>query len=334
MKEAYLYEKLNNKKVGCRLCNHYCTIHPNDLGKCGVRKNKQGTLYSLVYRKLISQNADPIEKKPLFHFLPGTLSMSVATLGCNFRCFFCQNYAISQVESEHDLYGQDVAPEKIVSQALAAECKSISYTYTEPTVFFEYAYDTAQIASQKGLKNVFVTNGYMSKKSLEMIGPYLDAANVDLKSFSEEFYQNKVEAKLKPVLDNIKLMHKMGIWIEVTTLVIPGLNDSSAELGKIAEFLNDVSPNIPWHISAYHPQYKSRIPATGEQKVKTAVNLGKKAGLKYVYGGNIYTSDLETTYCCRCRQPLIKRTAFSVTANHISEGSCPSCGQQADGIWE
>jgi len=280
MKEAYLYKKLKDSKASCQLCSHFCVIEPEELGKCGVRKNKGGILYSLVYRKLVSENADPIEKKPLFHFLPGTLSMSVATVGCNFKCFFCQNYSISQVESEEEIYGQDVAPEKIVADAINSGCKSISYTYTEPTVFFEYAYDTAKIASRKGLKNVFVTNGYMSKQCLEMISPYLDAANVDLKSFSDQFYKDRVEARLKPVLENIRLMKGLGIWVEVTTLVIPGLNDSKEELGQIAEFLKSISDDLPWHVSAYYPQYKSRIPPTGEEKIKEAVKKKKKAGLK------------------------------------------------------
>jgi len=333
MKEAYLYKKLKDSKASCQLCSHFCVIEPEELGKCGVRKNKGGILYSLVYRKLVSENADPIEKKPLFHFLPGTLSMSVATVGCNFKCFFCQNYSISQVESEEEIYGQDVAPEKIVADAINSGCKSISYTYTEPTVFFEYAYDTAKIASRKGLKNVFVTNGYMSKQCLEMISPYLDAANVDLKSFSDQFYKDRVEARLKPVLENIRLMKGLGIWVEVTTLVIPGLNDSKEELGQIAEFLKSISDDLPWHVSAYYPQYKSRIPPTGEEKIKEAVEIGKKAGLKYVYGGNIYGSDLETTYCCSCGQPLIKRMGFSVKSNSLSEGKCVNCGQKLEGIF-
>ncbi len=333
MKEAYIYKKGKDKKVSCRLCCHFCVIHNRDLGKCGVRKNKDGTLNSLVYRKLISENADPIEKKPLFHFLPGTLSLSVATVGCNFKCFFCQNYSISQVESEQDVYGQNIAPEKIVSDALSSGCQSISYTYTEPTVFFEYAYDTAQIASGKGLKNVFVTNGYMSRECLEMISPYLDAANVDLKSFSDKFYKERVGARLTPVLDNIKLMHELGIWVEITTLVIPGLNDSEEELGKIAEFIKAISANIPWHLSAYHPQYRSRIPSTSEEKIKQAIGLGKKAGLRYVYGGNIYASDMENTYCCTCGKSIIERMGFSVTSNNILDGKCLNCGQKVNGIF-
>ncbi len=333
MKEAYLYKRVKNNKVSCKLCNHFCLIGENSLGKCGVRKNTDGTLYSLVYRKLISENADPIEKKPLFHFLPGTLSLSIATVGCNFKCLFCQNYSISQVGSEEEIHGQDISPERVVEDAKNNDCKSISYTYTEPTIFFEYAYDAAKIAAGNGLKNVFVTNGYMSKESLDMISPYLDAANVDLKSFSDDFYRKQVGGKLKPVLENIRYMKKLGIWIEITTLVIPGLNDSKEELNEIAEFIQDTGNDIPWHLSAYYPQYKSKIPPTSAAKIEQAVEIGKEAGLKYVYGGNVYSNDLETTYCKNCGHPLIKRLSFSIAKNNVKNGKCPNCGKKVDGLF-
>jgi pyruvate formate lyase activating enzyme len=288
MKEAYLYQKKENGKVRCNLCNHRCRIKEGKTGKCFVRKNIDGVLYSLVYRKLISENVDPIEKKPLYHFLPGTKSLSIATVGCNFKCFFCQNWQISQLPCNHgSIEGKDVPPEKIVEDALSAGCKSISYTYTEPTIFFEYAYDTAKIANKRGLKNIFVTNGFMTEECLEMIKPYLDAANIDLKSFSGRTYRNKMGGRLKPVLSNIEFMKKLGIWIEVTTLVIPGINDSDKELKSIADFLSDLDPGIPWHVSAYYPTYKSDIPPTGKEKIEQAIAFGKEAGLKYVYGGNI-----------------------------------------------
>jgi len=288
MKEAYLYQKKENGKVRCNLCNHRCHIKEGKTGKCFVRKNIGGVLYSLVYRKLISENVDPIEKKPLFHFLPGTRSLSIATVGCNFRCFFCQNWHISQLPSDHgEIEGKDVPPGKIVEDAVSAGCQSIAYTYTEPTIFFEYAYDTAKIAHKRGLKNIFVTNGFMTEECLEMIKPYLDAANIDLKSFSDRTYRNKMGGRLKPVLSNIKFMKDLGIWIEVTTLVIPGINDSDKELKNIADFLADLDSGIPWHISAYYPTYKSDIPPTKKEKIEKAIVIGKEAGLKYVYGGNI-----------------------------------------------
>lgn len=334
MKESYLYKKLRDNKVRCDLCNHRCVIEDGGLGKCCVRKNIDGTLYSLVYRKLISENVDPIEKKPLFHFLPGTLSLSIATVGCNFKCFFCQNYEISQMPCDYGrIEGRDVLPEMLVRDAINYDCKSISYTYTEPTVYFEYAYDTAKLAHEQNLKNVFVTNGFMTREALHMIKPYLDAANVDLKSYSEEFYREKVDGRLKPVLDNIKLMKEMGIWVEVTTLLIPGLNDSDEELEKIAGFLSDTGKDIPWHISAYFPRYKSTIPPTSVGRIHRAIEIGKKTGLRYVYGGNIPGNESENTYCYNCGKILVRRFGFSVLENNIKASKCYSCGALIDGVF-
>ncbi|MEA2016363.1 MAG: AmmeMemoRadiSam system radical SAM enzyme [Actinomycetota bacterium] len=332
MKEAYLYKKISGDKIRCDLCNHRCVIRNGEKGFCYVRQNIDGVLYSLVYSKIIAENSDPIEKKPLFHFMPGTSSLSVATMGCNFRCFYCQNYGISQAPSDFDrIKGREVTPEELVEHALANGDKSISYTYTEPTIFFEYAYDTARLASRKGLKNIFVTNGFMTTESLEMIEPYLDAANVDLKSFSNDTYKEKMGGRLKPVLNNIILMKKMGIWIEVTTLVIPTINDSDSELKQIADFIAGVDKDIPWHISAYYPSYKSSIPPTTLEKIKEAIEIGKKAGLKYIYGGNIHGSSFENTYCPECGRILIKREGFYVSDNNLKNGACPYCGEKIGG---
>jgi len=334
MKEAYLYHKLKNDSVRCDLCNHRCVIKNSSKGKCCVRENINGTLYSLVYEKAISENSDPIEKKPLFHFLPGTQSLSVATVGCNFKCFFCQNYEISQMPCDYKrIEGRDIPPEQLIKDALRYNCRSISYTYTEPTIYFEYAYDTAELAHKEGLKNVFVTNGFMSKECIEKIRPYLDAANVDLKSFSDDFYKEKVGGRLKPVLDNIRLMKEIGIWVEVTTLIIPGLNDSDDELEKIAEFLADTGCDIPWHISAYYPQYKSSIPPTGLEVIYNAIDIGKKAGLKYVYGGNIPGDKHENTYCYNCNNLIIRRSGFSVSDFKVKDNLCPKCGSKIDGVF-
>ena len=289
IKEAMFYEKLKEDIVHCYLCAHNCNIAPDKFGYCGVRQNVRGNLNTLVYAEAIASNVDPIEKKPLYHFLPGSVSFSVATVGCNFRCGFCQNWRISQV-SKQDKYrlGRELMPEKVVEEAKRNQCKSISYTYTEPTVFFEYAYDTAKLAKQAGLKNVFVTNGYMSKEALEAINPYLDAANIDLKSFREEFYLKNCKAHLKPVLETIKLAKSLNIWIEITTLVIPGENDSFSELADIARFIADVGEDIPWHISRFHPDYRflNQKP-TPIETLKKAKELGKEAGLRYVYIGNV-----------------------------------------------
>jgi len=270
MKEALLYEKLEDKKVKCHLCNHYCIIPDGKRGVCQVRENRGGILYSLVYEKLIAANVDPVEKKPFFHFLPGSLSFSIATVGCNFRCKHCQNWSISQMPRDKgEIQGERVPPERIVMEALRTGCESISYTYTEPTVFFEYAYETSKLAKEKGLKNLFVTNGYMSKETLQLIAPYLDGANVDLKSANEAFYKEICGASLHPVLENIQTMRKLGIWVEVTTLVIPTLNDSEEELRTIARLLRDIEPSIPWHVTAFHPNYKLlHLPPTARSVLK------------------------------------------------------------------
>ena len=332
-KEALLYERLEDNKVKCLLCNHNCTIADGKLGFCLVRENKGGTLYTNSYGKLVSYNIDPIEKKPLFHFLPGTKSLSIATAGCNFRCGFCQNWQISQIrEGNTELMHEEVPPEEIVNQAIKSGCKSISYTYTEPTIFFEYALDCARLAKEKGLYNNFVTNGYMSAQALEMLKGYLDAANVDLKSFSEDFYQKNCSAHLKPVSENIRLMKKLGIWVEVTTLIVPELNDSEEELTQIANFIADVGKEIPWHISRFHPDYKMLDSgATPLSTLKKAYDIGEKAGLRYLYIGNVL-GEAEETRCYNCKRALIKRVGFQILENKIKEGSCPFCKTKIDGV--
>ena len=290
MKEAFLYKKLDDKKVKCELCPHLCVIAEGKRGICGVRENKDGTLYTLVYGKIVSSYPDPIEKKPLFHFLPGSLSYSIATAGCNFRCLFCQNWEISQMPREKRIIiGEDKIPEEIIAAALEAGCQSIAYTYTEPTIFFEFAYDCSKLAREKGLKNIFVTNGFMTAETLNMISPYLDAANVDLKSFQEDFYRHISGARLAPVLDTLKMMKKLNIWVEVTTLVIPGVNDSKDELTRIANFIkNELGEDTPWHVSAFFPAYKmTDLPPTPAETLTSVREIGLSAGLKYVYAGNI-----------------------------------------------
>ncbi|MFH1363694.1 MAG: AmmeMemoRadiSam system radical SAM enzyme [Candidatus Omnitrophota bacterium] len=287
MKEAMLYEKLAQDQVCCQLCAHHCKIAPGQTGICGVRQNKQGTLYSLVYAKAIACQVDPVEKKPLYHFHPGSKIYSIATVGCNFQCGFCQNWQISQ-NSQGLKDSWELSPRQIVDKAKACGCLSIAYTYGEPTVFFEYAYDTARLAKQENLYNVFVTNGYMSKEAISLIRPYLDAANIDLKSFRQAFYRDICRAELEPVLDSIRLMKELGIWIEITTLIIPGENDSLKELENIAGFIAEVGKDIPWHISRFHPDYKflDHQP-TALESLEKAKAIGEKAGLRYVYLGNV-----------------------------------------------
>ncbi len=334
MKEAMFFNKLDDTKVQCNLCRHRCVIENGKKGICRVRENRDGTLYSLVYRKLISENIDPIEKKPFFHFHPGSTAFSVATVGCNFRCMNCQNYEISQLPRDfNQIMGKDVSPETIVDNALQYQCKSIAYTYTEPTIFFEYAYETAVIATAKSIKNVFVTNGYTTREALATIKPYLHAANVDLKSFSEETYKKICGAKLEQVLDCIRSYKEMGIWIEITTLIIPEINDSDAELRKIAGFIKDVGPEIPWHVSRFYPQYRLvEKPPTPIDTLRRAREIGLEAGLRYVYEGNVPGEEGGNTYCYHCKKLLIKRYGYQIMENNIIHGKCPGCNTPIDGV--
>ena len=335
MKEALLYDRKEDKKVLCNLCSHHCLIADGKYGICQVRQNIGGILYTHSYGNLISANVDPIEKKPIFHLLPGSVSYSIATAGCNFRCDFCQNWQISQKE-EADRIGirpLSKTPEKIVNEALEAGCKSISYTYTEPTIFFEYALETGRIAKKKGLYNIFVTNGYMTKDCLNMSAGMLDAANVDLKSFNDEYYKKTCGGRLKPVLETIEYMRKLNIWVEVTTLVVPGMNDSEEELKKIALFLTGVDKNMPWHISKFYPMHKlNNLASTPLATLRTAYDIGKAAGLNYVYLGNV-PGQGEDTFCPKCSQLLIGRVGYYVRNNKIEEGKCPKCKVKIEGIW-
>lgn len=335
MHEAMLYTPLDNHRVHCQLCRHFCTIADGKRGICGVRENRGGKLYSLVYGRSVATNIDPIEKKPLFHLQPGSTSFSIATVGCNFRCRHCQNWQISQYPQMHpgEISGQQLSPETIVAQAGAAGCASIAYTYTEPTIFFEYAYDTARLARAAGIKNVFVSNGYTSAEALRKIAPYLDAANIDLKAFSDDFYHRICGAKLQPVLDTIRLYRELGIWIEVTTLIIPGYNDGEAELRQIAEFIRSVGAEIPWHVSAFYPTHKLLdAPRTSAETLRRARLIGLEAGLRYVYQGNIPGEGGENSYCYACGELLIERVGFSIRDNRLVKGCCGSCGAAFAGI--
>ena len=333
--EALLYEKEAENRVRCGLCAHRCRIDPGERGVCGVRENREGTLLSLVYGAIVAENVDPIEKKPLFHLLPGSRSFSIATAGCNFRCTFCQNHDISQMPRERgQIVGRERTPEAIVEMAVRSGSKSIAYTYTEPTVYFEFAYATAGIARERGLKNVFVTNGYMTPGMLELIAPRLDAANVDLKAFRDEFYKKQCGARLQPVLDSLRKMKELGIWVEVTTLLIPGLNDGEEELGKLAAFIVSLGAETPWHISRFHPQYRmTETPPTPAESIHRAAEIGRSAGLKYVYSGNLPGDPGENTNCARCGRLLIGRCGFSIERLDLKGSACPDCGTPLDGIF-
>ncbi len=324
------------KLLQCFLCSHRCRIKIGKRGICGVRENREGKLYSLVYGRIVSENVDPIEKKPIFHMLPASLSYSISTVGCNFRCQHCQNYGISQYPHQHkgEITGSHRTPEQVVEAALERRCKSISYTYVEPTIFYEFAYDTAKLAHQKGIKNVFVSNGYTTPEAVSEIAPYLDANNIDLKAFSDKFYREVCGAKLAPVLDTITQMKELGVWVEVTTLVIPGWNDTDKELQSIAEFIKGIDPQIPWHVTAFYPTYKMiDRGATPVSTLRRAREIGKAAGLHYVYVGNVPGEGGENTFCKRCSKEIINRTGFSISSVHMDGNRCGYCKEPVAGIF-
>jgi pyruvate formate lyase activating enzyme len=334
--EAWLYETMSDQRVRCLLCNHQCIIGNHKRGICGVRENRGGILETRVYGRLIAASDDPIEKKPLFHVLPGSRSFSIATVGCNFKCRFCQNADIAQMPADHDglVTGDPSTPQQVVAAAQKRQCATIAYTYTEPTVFFEFACDTAELAHDRGIKNIFVTNGFMSEAALTRISPWLDAANVDLKAYTDDFYKQQCGARLKPVKATLLRMKALGIWVEITTLIIPGLNDDPAELSRLATFIaTDLGPETPWHVSRFHPTYRLMDrPATPVETLLQAREIGIAAGLKYVYTGNIPGQGGEDTLCPGCGQTVIARRGFQITAKQVEAGRCRGCGTAIDGI--
>lgn len=331
MQESYSYERLEDKRVRCSTCTQRCFILPGKFGLCGVRKNLDGRLYVLNYGRVISAGVDPIEKKPLFHFLPGSLSFSFASVGCNLSCGNCQNWQISQtVKSDKAMLeaGNEMTPEEIVNGALKQSCKSISYTYTEPTIFLEFALDTMKVARRRGLKNVWVSNGFMTEETLALILPYLDAINVDIKSFDEDFYARRCGARLAPILENCRRLKKAGVWIEITTLVIPGMSDDEKMLARIARFIREeLGSETPWHLSGFSGRLSWRmrdIPDTDAERLKRASAIGRAAGLKYVYAGNLPLGEEECTRCPRCGEMNIERSGYQVRRLD-QKGKCHKC---------
>lgn len=334
-REAMLWEPMQEQRVHCYLCSHECKIADSKFGVCGVRQNVDGKLYTLVYGQVIAANIDPIEKKPLYHYLPGSRSFSIATIGCNFKCPFCQNWQISQASEKDVTAGgkRYLPPEQVVKTARERDCRSISYTYTEPTIFFEYCYDTAILAKEAGMGNVFVTNGYMTRQTLDTIRPYLDAANVDLKSFSDSYYRNYCKARLQPVLESISYMKQLGLWVETTTLIIPGENDSESELGQIAGFLAELDRDIPWHISRFHPDYRfTNHGSTPLETLRKAKEIGERQGLHYVYLGNVL--DDADTRCYECNETVVERQYMGLQKLKLNDGRCPKCGAVISGVWD
>lgn len=335
--ETLLWERQPDGSVVCHLCAHRCRIKRGLRGICRVRENRAGALVSLTTHRLVAAEIDPIEKKPFFHFLPGSSAYSIATAGCNFHCSFCQNWGISQWPCEHPgrpLPGTAGAPRDIVSAARAAGCASIAYTYTEPTIFFELALATCRLAAEAGLRNVFVTNGYMTPEALALIAPVLHAANVDLKSFSDRYYRKVCGATLPSVLDTIRGMRRRGIWVEVTTLLIPDHNDDDAELAALARWLAETDRDMPWHVSAFFPTYKMlSVAPTPLATLERAARIGRDAGLNYVYAGNIPGEERESTACPGCGEVVVRRRGFALLANRLKDGRCPRCRTALAGVW-
>lgn len=350
MKLARLYQPLENNYVRCLACSWYCQIAPKQVGICATRYNKKGRLYSLVYGYPIGLHLDPVEKKPLYHFYPGRNLLSFGTLGCNFGCLFCQNWEMSKInklkiknekfkiketiEKMIKQFSSKITSKEIVEMAINEGAKGIAYTYNEPAIFVEFARDCMVLAKKKGLKNVFVSNGFESEENFSYIKDYLDAINIDLKSFREDFYQKICRAKIKPVLTNIKRYFQAGIEAEVTTLIIPGYNDGEEELKDIAKFLVSLSREIPWHISAFFPAYQMvNVPPTPVNSLISTYEMGKKNGLHYVYVGNVSDSKRSATYCPKCNNLLISRFGYQVKIENLDQknGCCLKCKQKIYG---
>ena len=360
MKRAKLYKRLTNDKVLCLACSWYCKIDIDKVGICATRLNKEGVLYSLVYGKAMGLHLDPVEKKPLYHFLPSSKIFSFGTVGCNFGCLFCQNWDMSQINKSQitnpepscrggrsqihenmlinliDDMSVTISPKEIVRRAKETGAKGIAYTYNEPAIFVEFTHDTAILAKKEGLKNIYVSNGFESDETFKYIRDYIDAINIDLKSFSKDYYIKVCKAKIEPVLNNIKKFFQIGVETEVTTLIVPGLNDSKKELKSIAEFLVSVSSDIPWHVSAFYPTYKmTDIFPTPHSTLVNAYNIGKKAGLKYIYIGNIRDTVRSSTFCPKCGQCLIKRDGYDVKIDmDLGKGKCSKCAEKIYGVWK
>ncbi|KAJ3428373.1 flavodoxin family protein [Anaeramoeba flamelloides] len=338
MSECILYKKLDNKKVRCTCCALKCIIPNQETGECGVRKNRNGKLYLEIYGRPTAVAVDPIEKKPLYQFYPKSTAFSIGTFGCNFKCSFCQNWDLSQASKSNDIENltnvYDLPPKKVIQMCKKKNCKVIAYTYNEPTIFTEYALDCAKLAQKEGIKNVYVSNGYQTVETIELLAPYLDAINIDLKAFTNRFYQELTGVRLSPVLKNIKRWHDLGVWVEVTTLIIPGENDSEEELTNIANYIASINVDIPWHVSAYYDAYKMKGKGrTPLQSLLKAYKLGKEAGLHHIYTGNVQNDKTEITYCPKCNTRLIDRSGYFTKVHSLKNGKCKKCGTPIKGIW-
>ena len=333
MREAMFWSAETDGYVRCTLCPHRCRIAPGARGVCHVRENRDGVLYSLNYGRIVASNIDPIEKKPLYHYLPGSQSFSLSTAGCNMHCSHCQNASISQVDE--DVPGEDIELRRIVAAAQRSECRTVAYTYTEPTIYYETMLETATLAQEAGLDNIMISNGYMEAAPFEQLAPLLRAANIDLKAFDDKVYRRLCGARLQPVLESLQRFYAAGIWLEVTTLVIPGYNDDSAQLQELAGFIvRELGPEVPWHVSAFYPTYRLLdVPPTPVESIRRACEIGAEAGLHYVYGGNV-AGVYENTLCPECSHVAVERRGYRIVKMELDAGKCSACGAKVAGIWE
>jgi len=332
--EARLWQPGPNGRVACHLCAHHCQIQPGQRGLCRVRENRDGTLQALNHGRLLAASLDPIEKKPLHHFLPGSGSFSIAAAGCNFRCRFCQNADISQVAAGEAVAGVATPAGAVVESALAAGARSIAYTYTEPTVFWETVEEVSVPARAAGLKNVWVSNGFLSPELCEVAAPLMDAANIDLKSFSDRFYRDECGGRLEPVLRTIQALKKASVWLEVTTLLVPGLNTDEGELRELCAFLSAVDPQMPWHVSRFFPRHRrTELPPTAITDIRAAIAIGRQAGLLHVYSGNTGADDEADTHCPGCGELLIRRHGYDAMLVGLEHGACRKCRRPLAGVW-
>ena len=334
LKECMFYKKLDENNVQCNLCPRQCIIAEGKRGNCKTRENQKGKLYSLVYAKPCAIAIDPIEKKPLYHFMPGSSVYSIGTAGCNLHCQFCQNWTTSQARPE-DITSMTLTPKQVIAEAENHGCHAIAYTYNEPIIFYEYVLDCAKLAKKKGIKNIIVCNGFINQEPLKEWCKYIDAANIDLKAFTDKFYKQMTGAWIKPVLESIKTLKKQGIWLEITNLLIPALNDRPAEIKKMCKWIKEnIGTTTPLHFTAFYPCYKVLdIPPTPKNILLKAKSIADKEGLKYVYVGYVPAEKESNTHCPKCGKLLIERGWFNIIQNNIRKGKC-SCGYKTEGIWE
>ncbi len=334
MREAQFYEKQPNRKIKCKLCPRECVIDDRERGYCGVRENRGGTYYTLVHSRVATAHIDPIEKKPFFHFKPGALAFSIATAGCNVNCKFCQNWEISQVRPEQ-VRGDYAPPQSIAATAQRYACGAIAYTYSEPVIFLEYVLDCAEAGHALGTPSVVVSNGFIQQEPLKKLCARVDAIKVDLKSFSPKYYKEVVNGELKPVLDALVTMRKLGAWTEIVYLVVPTLNDNEREFRDLARWMRqNLGTDVPVHFTRFHPEYLLKnLPPTPVETLERAKKIADAEGLRFVYIGNVPGHPAENTYCPKCRRLLIERTGYTITQNRLKKGKCPQCSTVIPGVW-